>query len=217
MYSKDQESNRNAFSSGAHLTKEEMRQKIRASLAAKESNGQQPEEHAPAYAGSVSRSQPVRRSAGSNATPAEHSRTEKARQLRETMDARRGIGNSRSMRGEAAFDWNPPVQRKTAVRPQPQPRPQRREAYEDWDYDERVHSADTGKKIGIITGIIVAAILVLFYIIGLVMYHGKFLPKTYVNNVNISGMTEEEATKAITDSAGTGRYLYSASGRSDRL
>lgn len=41
----------------------------------------------------------------------------------------------------------------------------------------------------------------LFYIIGLVMYHGKFLPKTYVNNVNISGMTAEEATKAITDSA----------------
>lgn len=76
-----------------------------------------------------------------------------------------------------------------------------REAYEDWNYDERVHSADTGKKIGIITGIIVAAILVLFYIIGLVMYHGKFLPKTYVNNVNISGMTAEEATKAITDSA----------------
>lgn len=201
MYSKDQESNRNAFSSGAHLTKEEMRQKIRASLAAKESNGQQPEEHAPAYAGSVSRSQPVRRSAGSNATPAEHSRTEKARQLRETMDARRGSGNGRSMRGEAASDWNPPVQRKTAVRPQPQPRPQRREAYEDWDYDERVRSADAGKKIGIITGIIVAAILVLFYIIGLVMYHGKFLPKTYVNNVNISGMTAEEATKAITDSA----------------
>ena len=33
------------------------------------------------------------------------------------------------------------------------------------------------------------------------MYHGKFLPKTYVNNVNISGMTEEEATKAITGSA----------------
>ena len=201
MYSKDQESNRNAFSSGAHLTKEEMRQKIRASLAAKESNGQQPEEHAPAYAGSVSRSQPVRRSAGSNATPAEHSRTEKARQLRETMDARRGSGNGRSMRGEAASDWNPPVQRKTAVRPQPQPRPQRREAYEDWDYDERVHSTDAGKKIGIITGIIVAAILVLFYVIGLVMYHGKFLPKTYVNNVNISGMTAEEATKAITDSA----------------
>ena len=81
------------------------------------------------------------------------------------------------------------------MRPQPQPRPQRREAYEDWDYDERVHSADAGKKIGIITGIIVAAILVLFYIIGLVMYHGKFLPKTYVNNVNISGMTEEEAVK----------------------
>ena len=45
------------------------------------------------------------------------------------------------------------------------------------------------------------AVLLLSYIAGLAVYHSKFLPKTYVNGVDIGGMTAEEASDAVLNTA----------------
>ena len=45
------------------------------------------------------------------------------------------------------------------------------------------------------------AVLLLSYIAGLAIYHGKFLPKTYVNGVDIGGMNVEDAQNAVLSTA----------------
>lgn len=191
MYRNDQEPNQNGFSSGGaetHLTKEEMRQKIRASLHAKENA--EYGTHTPVYAGRAA--QPNSRKNPGNAAPAERARMEKARQVRESMA---------SQRNSAAVA--------APVREHPAPaHPTPRSQSPRQDYGFSTSSTKTRKrggsgaaKVGIITGMILIAILLIFYIGGLAMYHGKFLPNTYVNSVDISGMTAEEAENAVIDSS----------------
>ena len=80
----------------------------------------------------------------------------------------------------------------TAQRP-PRPTPPR--------HYEPVREESNAGKICIIIGIAVLAVLLLSYIAGLAVYHSKFLPKTYVNGVNIGGMTAEEASDAVLNTA----------------
>lgn len=57
------------------------------------------------------------------------------------------------------------------------------------------------KWIPLIILIVLVVLVIACYIGGLIYYNDKFLPNTYVNDVNLSGMTEEEAETAIVDSA----------------
>lgn len=204
MNSKDQQPNGAASGNGStHLTKEEMRQKIKASLAAKEASefqAQKAELTKPtserfsghAYA------EYVEQTGSGAATPAQRSRSNKARQIRDAVA---------SQRTEERFSSSPSGQpeRKqqhssasVATAPRPvRPTPPRRQ-YETSSLVRAEHH--TGHA-WIIVGLAVAAVLILVYLGGLLLFHGKFLPQTYVNHVNIAGMTVEEANEAILSTA----------------
>ena len=65
--------------------------------------------------------------------------------------------------------------------------------------------ASSGKG-GKIAGIIVLVLVVLLligFLIGYFSYRSKLLPKTYVNGVNVSGMTLADAEQKILNSAST--------------
>lgn len=66
---------------------------------------------------------------------------------------------------------------------------------------EEVREERHGGRIAVIAGIAVLAVLLLSYIAGLAIYHGKFLPKTYVNGVDIGGMNVEDAQNAVLGTA----------------
>ncbi len=66
---------------------------------------------------------------------------------------------------------------------------------------EEVREERHGGRIAVIAGIAVLAVLLLSYIAGLAIYHGKFLPKTYVNGVDIGGMNVEDAQNAVLSTA----------------
>jgi len=57
------------------------------------------------------------------------------------------------------------------------------------------------KKKLIITVIILAVSLLIFsaYLFGLIAYSNRFLPNTYINGVNVSGMDVDKANQALSD------------------
>lgn len=200
----DQDFKQNAQSDGTqkHLTKEEMRQKIKASLAAKE---------APAEAKSQPQPRPEPAYATSHA-PADHAPTgipsrnhsqkeEKARQIREAISAQKAQSapsnpypyppQRASRMAESSNPASAPRAARTATKPRPTP-PQPLAAAKPMRNNARTW---------IIIGIVVAAILLLSYFSGLILYRGKFLPNTFVNDVNIAGMTTEEADNAVLQTA----------------
>lgn len=86
-----------------------------------------------------------------------------------------------------------PRQSNVAVAERPRPVPPR--------HYEEVREERHGGRIAVIAGIAVLAVLLLSYIAGLAIYHGKFLPKTYVNGVDIGGMSVEDAQNAVLSTA----------------
>ncbi|MFR6397832.1 hypothetical protein [Ruminococcus sp.] len=86
-----------------------------------------------------------------------------------------------------------PRQSNVAVAERPRPVPPR--------HYEEVREERHGGRIAVIAGIAVLAVLLLSYIAGLAIYHGKFLPKTYVNGVDIGGMNVEDAQNAVLGTA----------------
>ena len=199
MNNRDQNSYGGAGSSPKHLTKDEMREKIKASLAAKEASefhSEPPRKTSQRLSGQSYRSV-------SGASAAERSRSEKARQIRDAVSAshRSEPYDTAPSRPEPSRNSDREALRQqqrqggvaTASRPRPIPQQQHHEAARN------THSGSA--RVWIVIGIAAAAVLLLSYIAGLVIYHGKFLPKTYVNNVNIGGMTAEDAENAILSTA----------------
>lgn len=200
MYRKDQDLNQNNTTEKGmpvQLTKEEMRQKIRASLAAREAAEEmahQPSESSPAYAAAGVSAAAQKSSAP---TSANRARMEKARQIRETMASQRTRNQADAMPPPEPIRANKKEQRATVPPPVPTSAKLPRHG---WDAISS-SSSKSVKKILLIFGIILVLIVALFYIGGIVFYNGKYLPNTYVNGIHISGMTKEEAEEAIIGTA----------------
>lgn len=170
-----------------HLTKDEMRERIKASLAAKEglSSDGQPAP-APAYAGAAAPT-------GSIPDP---TRSEKVRQIQDAMTA------TRSSAGSGYAQPRQSAPRRTAPSSRPDYTYQNYGGYgEETTRSRSGAGTHTVRNISIIAGIAAAVILLIVYFTGLILYHGKFLPNTYVNNTNIAGMTGDEASAALLSTA----------------
>ena len=176
-----------------------MREKIKASLAAKEASEFHPE--TPKSTSQRFSGQAYRSASGNSA--AERSRSEKARQIRDavssshrsepqTPPSRSGQPRNNESR-EIPQRRQQPRQSNVAVAERPRPVPPR--------HYEEVREERHGGRIAVIAGIAVLAVLLLSYIAGLAIYHGKFLPKTYVNGVDIGGMNVEDAQNAVLSTA----------------
>lgn len=76
-------------------------------------------------------------------------------------------------------------------------RPQEPEYYGGSD----VASSGKGGKIAGIIVLVLVVLLLIGYLIGYFSYRSKLLPKTYVNGVNVSGMTLADAEQKILNSA----------------
>lgn len=219
MNNQEQDANQKKTADHApHLSKDEMRQKIKASLAAGSAPGMnasypseqpslQPEKPrsstAPVHKQPAAASQPTAAAAGGQ------SRADKARQIREAMSAQRGesygapvrTGQTGAKRQTSAAEppkprMQPPVNRPEA--PQKSGRTSL-EFYPD-DHLAKASSQSMARTL-LIIGIAVLAVILIVYIGGLAVYHGKFLPRTYVNGISLSGMTGEEAQAAILKTA----------------
>ena len=175
-----------------HLTKDEMREKIKASLAAKEATEFQSSSPKPSSERFSGQNRPASRSP-ENGSASERTRSDKARQIHDAVSSGYAYDQPRQQRAP-----QPQHQQRsggnvaTAQRP-PRPTPPR--------HYEPVREESNAGKICIIIGIAVLAVLLLSYIAGLAVYHSKFLPKTYVNGVDIGGMTAEEASDAVLNTA----------------
>lgn len=206
-----------------HLTKEEMRKKIKASLAAKtyqqeEHNVLENEEAAVKPTHISSHSEPPSKKTQnptSNQTPAvnskgaaAYSRSSKVRQIREAVASHRNDGANApyaSVKENTQQQKNDTVRQSskkqssvaTAVKPTTVTMPH--------SFVNHASAIPQNKKkvtrVWIILGIVIAAILMLTYLSGILIFHSKFLPNTYVNNINIGGMTMEEADKAVLSNA----------------
>ena len=169
-----------------------MREKIKASLAAKEATEFQPSSPKPSYERFSGQNRPASRSP-ENGSASERTRSDKARQIHDAVSS--GYAYDQPWQQRAP---QPQHQQRsggnvaTAQRP-PRPTPPR--------HYEPVREESNAGKICIIIGIAVLAVLLLGYIAGLAVYHSKFLPKTYVNGVDIGGMTAEEASDAVLNTA----------------
>lgn len=205
MSDKDQElKNNEGDSSGVptHLTKEEMRKKIKAALAAKEAlEPEAPQQHAPAYAATA----PASKSGTSPIQSNDRARAEKMRQIRDAVSASHtssDVGARPNNNPQSVYDrpshTAPPRSGET-------PRHPAGTSYNAFPRKtaETMVQADGSRiqRIWIIIAITVAAVLLLVYFAGVAIYHGKFLPHTVVNGVDISGMTGDEAQQAILQSA----------------
>ena len=199
MNNRDQNSHGGTGNDPRHLTKDEMREKIKASLAAKEASEFHPE--TPKSTPQRFSGQAYRSASGNSA--AERSRSEKARQIRDavssshrsepqTPPSRSGQPRNNESR-EIPQRRQQPRQSNVAVAERPRPVPPR--------HYEEVREERHGGRIAVIAGIAVLAVLLLSYIAGLAIYHGKFLPKTYVNGVDIGGMNVEDAQNAVLSTA----------------
>ncbi|MCD8219412.1 MAG: L,D-transpeptidase family protein, partial [Ruminococcus sp.] len=190
LYNKDQEFSPNTDASASspkapvQLTKDEMRQKIRASLAARNAADESGQD-APT---------PACTAAGASASASNRAHMDKMRQLRDTMASQHAENPTAAPRR---------IESSTNRTRQPQPQnppgytPMRTSHY---DRGSAAPSRNFA-KFSIILSVILVLVLALFYFGGLLLYRGKYLPNTYVNSVNISGMTEEEAENAIIDTA----------------
>ncbi len=192
---KNQDLKQNTGRSGAQtdapvqLTKEEMRQKIRASLAARneaEQAAQQKSEPVPAYAAASSG-----KGGSASATSLNPANMNKARQIRESMESQRSASS-----GSAAKHSQLQSSPKRPTPPPPsvsfRPAGVRPAARRD---------PVSLKKIFLIVGIVLILILALFYFGGMAFYSGKYLPNTIVNGINVSGMTRDEAEATVVASA----------------
>lgn len=83
--------------------------------------------------------------------------------------------------------------RNRASRPQ---QPQRYEGY------EAVSSGKGGKIVWIVV-LVLVVLLLIGYLIGYFSYRNKLLPNTYINNVDVSGMTVADAEQAVLNNAST--------------
>ncbi len=224
------------------LTKEEMRAKIRASLAAREETESQTKsgqnrtaqtprrQQIPVYAAkSASPAAAPKSQASTNsvASSVEHTRMEKTRQLRETLATqheRESADQTQQQQAATAqqrtaahtgtsysshqdnMDYRESSSRRPQAPPQSQNRrsyPPRQPQYDRRDYrDYRSSAATTSlKKVLIISAIVLVLLLAAFYFGGLALYRDKFLPNTYINELNVSGMTQDEAESLLVNNA----------------
>lgn len=218
----------NASADGAQprLTKDEMREKIKASLASGNRKiGSVQQEEPPVQllrqTPPKKEQQQQRNSARIPGETTKQSRAEKAKQIRENMSAQRGNEEAPKMTTTPSYQ---PINTKRndshsssqKQREQQQMPPKREEQTPIRELHSPTRPASAPKRsVGsvmagepknamralLIGGIVLVAAILIFYIGGLVMYHGKFLPNTYVNDINISGMSGDEATKAILNTA----------------
>lgn len=228
----------NASSGGApvHLSKEEMRQKIKASLAAKTSDTAE----TPPKTDTSSKPTPIvshvkkttpepeaPKTASAQMTKSTATRSDKVRQIREAVASHR---NDAAASAPSSHNIPPQSRRNDAGQTQAQaprsakpsaansaarsttgrtgtataPRPSAAQAVPTFAHGNGAVVQRQKKYTArgwIIAGIILLAVLVIAYLSGILLYYNKFLPKTYVNQVNIGGMTAEEATQAILDTA----------------
>ncbi len=78
-------------------------------------------------------------------------------------------------------------------------RPQQPERYEGY---EAVSSGKGGKIVWIVV-LVLVVLLLIGYLIGYFSYRNKLLPNTYINNIDVSGMTVADAEQAVLNNAST--------------
>lgn len=177
------EVNENVSAAGedpAKLSKEEMRQKIRASLAAKEA----------AEYGAESPGASRQEVRGQK----ERAKMQKVRQIHENMEQRQksmSFAAAAAAPGRTASSGGARVDMNArGDAPDAGARPER---------DVLANEKIWRRAFLIIFGVLVLG-LGLLYFGGMFLYRGRFLPNTYVNGIALSGMTKEEAESAIVDS-----------------
>lgn len=212
MNNKNQQPNSaNSGSAGspAHLTKEEMRQKIKASLAVREAAEAEPRQQTPPPSAQNAPRKPAAPSTASSGTPerthtgvvtpAERSRSDKARQIREAVASQRS--EERRTETSSPSPRQPERKSNASTSVATAPRPVRPTPPKQQYTPSAARVQHNMVRTWIVIGIAVVAALILVYLGGLLIYHGKFLPQTYVNGVNIAGMTMDEAESAILENA----------------
>jgi hypothetical protein len=181
-----------------HLTKEEMRQKIKASLAAKEglrsdsassSGGSQPQNHKPTQA-TPQRSNPSH-AATEQKQANEYTYSEYPKQTRSQQSTSRTNSTTPS-HSESRQNHAGGVA--TAAKPIQKTHPRQ------YHKQKPVQERNPLIPLVVVVATILVAILVVYFG-GMAVYAGKFLPKTFVNGINIAGMTEDEAKEAILQTA----------------
>lgn len=70
-------------------------------------------------------------------------------------------------------------------------------------YDHETAASGKGGKIAGIIVLVLVVLLMIGYLIGYFSYRNKLLPNTYINDVNVSGMTVADAEQAILNNAST--------------
>ncbi len=205
-----QKDGRSTYGSPAPLSREQMQQQMQAAFqdgSNRPRKKKQPEQRRisdmpngkPAQRGKRgNQPEPMPRSVG-------QAKAEKLRQIKASVaSASQGIYNEETPSATAA-EAHRYVHRHSSAPPPPVPprnrnsRPQEPEYYGGSD----VASSGKGGKIAGIIVLVLVVLLLIGYLIGYFSYRSKLLPKTYVNGVNVSGMTLADAEQKILNSAST--------------
>lgn len=207
---------RGTASPAARPTKEELHRNMQQSLEAsrKKQSDANPQKRAAKSNKSVSQlsdRQKSKRPKSTVASPVNSAAEEKAEKMRRikesmnTMDPASGGQRKRKGTSSTAAEAQRYVQRQNASSKN------RRRTDDTYDYEiprdyqqkkqyyQQQAEAERKSKAGIIAIFAAAFLLVAAYFVGVIWCSKGFLPNTYMNKVNISGMTMDEAKKAVVD------------------
>lgn len=207
---------RGTASPAARPTKEELHRNMQQSLetSRKKQSDANPPKRAAKSNKSVSQlsdRQKSKRPKSTVASPVNSAAEEKAEKMRRikesmnTMDPASGGQRKRKGTSSTAAEAQRYVQRQNASSKN------RRRTDDTYDYEiprdyqqkkqyyQQQAEAERKSKAGIIAIFAAAFLLVAAYFVGVIWCSKGFLPNTYMNKVNISGMTMDEAKKAVVD------------------
>ncbi len=137
--------------------------------------------------------------------PASDDKVEKMRRIKESisyMDSEPRSSRRTSAPSSTAAEAQRYVQRQSS----PQRRRRQDDAYDyeiprdyrqNINYQQQQAAADRKGRAGIIIVFAVIMLLIIAYVIGMLVCSNGFLPNTYMNGVDISGMTMDEAKEAV--------------------
>ncbi len=139
-----------------------------------------------------------------NSSGAPDDKVEKMRRIKESMNAMDEPvrqPKKRTAPSSTAAEAQRYVQRQTSKRKRDASETYNYEIPRDYRQSKRIHEAQVAterkSKTGIIAAFAALIVLVLIYFIGVIISSNGFLHNTYMNDVNISGMTMSEAEEAV--------------------
>lgn len=212
-------SSRSSTASAARPTKEELHRNMQESLAASKkkpatasgrrgANSNKSVSQLSDKQKNKKRSSASKNSTGNRPASAAEEKAEKMRRIKESMNSMDAPSRSpkrSSAPSSTAAEAQRYVQRQNASGRR------RRSADETYNYEipkdysqkKRYYAeqaeAERKSKVGIIAVFAVAFLLIAAYFLGVIWCSKGFLPNTYMNGIDISGMTMDEAKKAVID------------------